>query len=81
MSSDFDNPNTDAYGKIIARVRVDCNGTWKVIEWNVSGTTWNGSDDDMIATFTKFLKRSQFEKNGDGCGESALVTLDVKKTY
>lgn len=81
MFSDFDNPNTDAYGKIIGRVRVNCDGTWKVIEWNVSGTTWNGSEDDMIATFTKFLKRSQFEKNGDGCGESALVTLIVKKTY
>ena len=27
MSSDFDNPATDAYGKIIARVRVECNGT------------------------------------------------------
>jgi hypothetical protein len=81
MSSDFDNPATDAYGKIIARVRVECNGTYRVVEWNVSGTTWNGSDDDMISTFNKFLKRSQFEKNGEGCGESALVTLDVKKTY
>ena len=81
MSSDFDNPATDAYGKIIARVRVECNGTYRVVEWNVSGTTWNGSDEDMISTFNKFLKRSQFEKNGEGCGESALVTLDVKKTY
>jgi hypothetical protein len=81
MSSDFDNPATDAYGKIIARVRVECNGTYRVVEWNVSGTTWNGSDDDMISTFNKFLKRSQFDKNGEGCGESALVTLDVKKTY
>ncbi|MEY4710391.1 MAG: hypothetical protein RIS28_1523, partial [Bacteroidota bacterium] len=44
MSSDFDNPATDAYGKIIARVRVECNGTYRVVEWNVSGTTWNGSD-------------------------------------
>ncbi len=81
MSSDFDNPATDAYGKIIARVRVECNGTYRVIEFNVSGTTWNGTDEDMISTFNKFLKRSQFEKNGEGCGESALVTLDVKKTY
>ena len=81
MSSDFDNPATDSYGKIIARVRVECNGTYRVIEWNVIGTTWNGSDEDMRSTFNKFLKRSQFEKNGDGCGESALVTLDVKKTF
>lgn len=81
MSSDFDNPATDAFGKIIARVRVECNGTYRVVEWNVSGTTWNGTNEDMISTFNKFLKRSQFEKNGDGCGESALVTLDVKKTY
>ncbi len=81
MDSDFDNPDTDAYGKIIARVRVECSGAYRVVEWNVSGTTWNGSDDDMIATFNKFLKRSTFQKNGEGCGESALVTLDVKKTY
>jgi hypothetical protein len=81
MDSDFDNPNTDAYGKIIARVKVDCNGIAAVTEWNVSGTTWNGSDEDMQKTFKAFLKRSTFAKNGDGCGESALVTLDVKKTY
>jgi hypothetical protein len=81
MSSDFDNPATDAYGKIIARVRVECNGTYRVVEWNVSGTTWNGSDEDMQITFKAFLKSSTFAKNGDGCGESALVTLDVKKTY
>lgn len=81
MSSDFDNPATDAYGKIIARVRVECNGTYRVLEWNVSGTTWNGSDPDMQAIFKKFLSLSRFEKNGEGCGESALVTLDVKKTY
>jgi hypothetical protein len=81
MSSDYDNPSTDAFGKIIARVRVTCDGKWNVIEWNVSGTTWNGSDADMMSTFNSFLKRSHFEKNGEGCGESALVTLDVKKTY
>lgn len=81
MSSDFDNPATDAYGKIIARVRVECNGTYRVVEWNVSGTTWNGSDPDMQAIFKKFLSLSRFEKNGEGCGESALVILDVKKTY
>lgn len=81
MSSNYENPNTDAYGKIIARVRVNCDGTYKVVEWNASGTTWNGSDEDMMKVFNEFLRRSTFVKNGDGCGESALVTLDVKKTY
>ena len=81
MSSGFDNPNTDAFGKIIARVRVECDGKYRVTEWNVSGTTWNGSNEDMMSTFYSFLKESYFEKNGEGCGESALVTLDVKKTY
>jgi hypothetical protein len=60
---------------------VECNGTYRVVEWNVSGTTWNGSDPDMEAIFKKFLSLSRFEKNGEGCGESALVILDVKKTY
>ena len=81
MSSNYDNPRTDAFGVIIARVRIDCNGKWSVIEWNVKGTSWNGDDDDMMRIFRDFLNDSHFEKNGEGCGESALVTLNVTKSF
>ena len=81
MSSNYENPKTDAFGKIIARVELKCDGTWIVREWNVTGTTFNGDDSEMQSLFNAFLRKSQFDKNGDGCGERALVTLDIKKTY
>ena len=52
-----------------------------MIEWNVKGTTWNGDDNDMMRIFRDFLNDSKFDKNGEGCGESALVTLNVTKSF
>jgi hypothetical protein len=81
MTSKYENPRTDAFGVIIARVRIDCTGKYSVIEWNVKGTTWNGDDNDMMRIFRDFLNDSKFDKNGEGCGESALVTLNVTKSF
>lgn len=81
MESEYDNPRTDAFGVIIARVRIDCTGKYSVVEWNVKGTSWNGDDGDMMRIFRDFLNESTFAKNGEGCGESALVTLNVTKSF
>lgn len=81
LNSTVDKVDADGVGPIVARVSVDCNGIWKVTGWNATGTNYSGSDPNMKMVFTDFLRRSHFTRTGDKCPESALVTLNIKKTY
>jgi len=72
------NPSPVGFGKIVAEVRVECDGTYKIVKWK-EGTTWSGEGDEMQKIFKDFLDRSKFEKKGDDCGERGIVTLEVEK--
>ncbi len=81
MTSEYENPRNVGTGVIVAMVTIDCNGKYSVKEWEVKGTTWVGEVEDMKRIFRDFLNASTFKKNGEGCGESALVTLNVTRSY
>ena len=81
ITSNYRYTQTDVYGTIVARVKIGCDGNWSVVEWNVKGTSWYGGENEMTRVFRDFIKESKFYKIGDNCGETALITLNVRKTF
>ena len=81
ITSNYRYTQTDVYGTIVARVKIGCDGNWSVVEWNVKGTSWYGGENEMTRVFRDFIKESKFYKIDDNCGETALITLNVRKTF
>jgi hypothetical protein len=78
LISDVEQVQAEGSGLIIYEVRVECNGSFRILGGEVSGSNYTGSDSKAV--FISVLSRSSFKKIGENCPEQGFVTVNVKKS-
>lgn len=79
LSSNVDQVQAEGVGVIVYKVRVECDGTFKILGGEESGTTYTGGDSKAV--FTYVLSRSYFRKTGDNCPETGNVFVNIKRSF
>lgn len=79
LVSDVTEVASEGTGTIVYEVRVECDGSFRIIGGEAAGTTYTGGDSKQV--FTSVLKRSSFRKTGETCPETGKVSVNIKRSY
>lgn len=69
----------DGTGTIVFKADVDCGFSWKVLNYKVSGSTYNGSENGLKAAVETFMKSVRFEMTQDYCPVQGYIFLYLDK--
>lgn len=79
LISDVEEVPAEGTGMIVYEVRVECDGSFRIIGGEASGTTYTGGDSKQV--FTAVLRRSSFRKIGETCPETGKVYVNIRRSY
>jgi hypothetical protein len=69
--------DAQGFGDIVYEVKVECDGSFKILPGEVRGFNYNGGDAKRV--FTEVLNRSSFRRLGETCPETGKVAITIKK--
>lgn len=79
LISDVQQVPAEGTGMIVYEVKVECDGSFRILGGEAAGTTYTGSDSKAV--FSYVLRQSSFRKVGETCPETGKVYVNIKRSF